>query len=177
MTACAIPSSTCSVSLPSGSAPSARFRQAFRRREPPAVVRTAGSWQCRLGGIVVGDRRSYNPAHQIREFQDGSSIAKTLKGRVDLFWKRKVTRKTDEIQAQALNERRYSSSLKVFIYTPNQSKLPHLYAVTSTGVRFALCGRSIDTTVPASRVTQLTGRMCLACRREAQEILSRKTSN
>lgn len=90
-----------------------------------------------------------------------------------------MARRADEIQgeSQALKERRYSPDLKVFIYTPKQSKLPHLYAATSTGVRFALCGRSIDTTVPARRITQLSGRMCLACRREAQEILSRKTSS
>jgi hypothetical protein len=76
---------------------------------------------------------------------------------------------------RALRERRYSPNLKVFIYTPHQSKLPHLYAVASTGTRFALCGRPIDDTAPASQVTQLRGRMCLGCQREAKEILSRKT--
>src|ERR1035437_5487497 len=76
---------------------------------------------------------------------------------------------------RALRERRYSPNLKVFIYTPHQNNLPHLYAVASTGTRFALCGRPIDDTVPASKITQLRGRMCLGCQREAKEIFSRKT--
>jgi predicted Fe-S protein YdhL (DUF1289 family) len=78
---------------------------------------------------------------------------------------------------RALRERRYSPNLKVFIYTPHQNKLPHLYAVASTGTRFALCGRPLDDTVPASQIqiTQLRGRMCLGCQREAKEIFSRKT--
>jgi hypothetical protein len=75
---------------------------------------------------------------------------------------------------QALQERCYSATLKVFIYTPRQNKLAHLYAVTSTGTRFALCGRAIDDTVPASRITELHGRVCVGCQREAKEILSRK---
>jgi hypothetical protein len=74
----------------------------------------------------------------------------------------------------ALRERCYSPSLKVFIYTPHQSKLSHLYAVASTGTRFGLCGRPIDDTVPARQTTQLRGRMCLGCQREAKEIFSRK---
>jgi hypothetical protein len=52
---------------------------------------------------------------------------------------------------KALRERRYSLNLKVFIYTPHQNILPHLYAVASTGTRFALCGRPIDDTVRASQ--------------------------
>ena len=76
---------------------------------------------------------------------------------------------------RALRERRYSPNLKVFIYTPHQNKLPHLYAVASTGTRLALCGRPIDNTVPASEITQLRGRMCPGCRREAKEIFSRTT--
>ena len=80
---------------------------------------------------------------------------------------------------KALRERRYSPNLKVFIYTPHQNKIPHLYAVASTGTRFALCGRPIDDTVTASQITQLRGRMCLGCQGEAKEIFSRKgrTSN
>jgi len=76
---------------------------------------------------------------------------------------------------RALRERRYSPNLKVFIYTPHQSKISHLYAVASTGTRFALCGRPIDDTVPASQITQLRGRICLGCQGEAKEIFSRKT--
>jgi hypothetical protein len=77
---------------------------------------------------------------------------------------------------RALRERRYSPNLKVFIYTPHQSKLSHLYAVASTGTRFGLCGRPLDETVPASQIAQLLrGRMCLGCQREAKEIFSRKT--
>jgi hypothetical protein len=79
------------------------------------------------------------------------------------------------IPARALRERRYSPNLKVFIYTPHQSKIFHLYAVASTGTRFALCGRPIGDTVPASRITQLRGRICLGCQGEAKEIFSRKT--
>jgi hypothetical protein len=77
--------------------------------------------------------------------------------------------------SRALRERRYSPNLKVFIYTPHRNKLPHLYAVASTRTRFALCGRPIDDTVPASQITELRGRMCLGCQREATEIFSRKT--
>ena len=76
---------------------------------------------------------------------------------------------------RALRERRYSPNLKVFIYTPHQNKIPHLYAVPSTGTHFALCGRPIDHTVPASQITQLRGRICLGCQGEAKEIFSRKT--
>ena len=76
---------------------------------------------------------------------------------------------------RALRERRYSPNLKVFIYTPRQNKIPHLYAVASTGTHFALCGRPIDDTVPASQITQLRGRICLGCQGEAKEIFSRKT--
>jgi len=76
---------------------------------------------------------------------------------------------------RALRERRYSPNLKVFIYTPHQNKISHLYAVASTGTRFALCGRPIDDTVPASQITQLRGRICLGCQGEAKEIFSRKT--
>jgi hypothetical protein len=76
---------------------------------------------------------------------------------------------------RALRERRYSPNLKVFIYTPHQSKISHLYAVASTGTRFALCGRPIDDTVPANQITQLRGRICLGCQGEAKEIFSRKT--
>ena len=76
---------------------------------------------------------------------------------------------------RALRERRYSPNLKVFIYTPHQSKISHLYAVASTGTRFALCGRPIDDTGPASQITQLRGRICLGCQGEAKEIFSRKT--
>jgi hypothetical protein len=76
---------------------------------------------------------------------------------------------------RALRERRYSPNLKVFIYTPHQNKISHLYAVASTGTRFALCGRPIDDTVRASHITQLRGRICLGCQGEAKEIFSRKT--
>jgi hypothetical protein len=76
---------------------------------------------------------------------------------------------------RGLRERRYSPNLKVFVYTPHQSKLSHLYALASTGTRFGLCGRPIDDTVPARQTTQLRGRMCLGCQREAKEIFSRKT--
>jgi hypothetical protein len=77
---------------------------------------------------------------------------------------------------RALRERRYSPNLKVFIYTPHQNKLSHLYAVASAGTRFGLCGRRIDDTVPASQITQLRrGRLCPGCQREAREIFSRKT--
>ena len=76
---------------------------------------------------------------------------------------------------RALRERRYSPNLKVFIYTPHQNKISHLYAVASTGTRFALCGRPIDDTVPASQITQLRGRICLGCQGQAKEIFSRKT--
>jgi hypothetical protein len=77
---------------------------------------------------------------------------------------------------RALEERRHSPNLKVFIYTPHANKLAHLFAVTSTGDRFPLCGRRIDDTVPTRETTTLDGRICALCRREAQEILSRKTS-
>ena len=76
---------------------------------------------------------------------------------------------------RALRERRYSPNLKVFIYTPHQSKISHLYAVASAGTRFARCGRPIGDTVPASQFTQLRGRICLGCQGEAKEIFSRKT--
>jgi hypothetical protein len=78
-------------------------------------------------------------------------------------------------ELRALRERRYSPNLKVFIYTPHQNKISHLYAVASTGTRFALCGRPIDDTVRASHITQLRGRICLGCQGEAKEIFSRKT--
>src|ERR1700680_1315368 len=88
----------------------------------------------------------------------------------------KAARRASELERnrRALSERRYSPSLKVFIYTPHENKLAHLFAVTSTGARFGLCGRAIDDTVGARQVTQLPGRMCLGCQREAKEILSRK---
>ena len=76
---------------------------------------------------------------------------------------------------RALRERRYSPNLKVFVYTRHQNKIPHLYAVASTGTRFALCGRPIDDTVPANQITRLRGRICLGCQGEAKEIFSRKT--
>ena len=69
-----------------------------------------------------------------------------------------------------------SPSLKVFRYVPKRKRTPHLYAETSNGTKFPLCGKPVDETVAASQITATRGDECAMCKRSAEEIFKRKAN-
>ena len=70
----------------------------------------------------------------------------------------------------------HSLTLKVFRYVPKRKRTPHLYAETSDGTKFPLCGKPVDETVAASQIKTIRGDECAMCKRSAQEIFNREAS-
>ena len=86
---------------------------------------------------------------------------------------------TDAIDREAkrmVEELRNSPTLKVFRYVPKRKRTPHLYAETSNGTKFPLCGKPVDETVAASQITSIRGDECVICKRAAEEIFRRKAN-
>jgi len=86
---------------------------------------------------------------------------------------------TDAIDREAkrmVEELRNSPTLKVFRYVPKRKRTPHLYAETSNGTKFPLCGKAVDETVTASQIVAVRGDECSMCNRAAQEIFKRKVN-
>jgi hypothetical protein len=69
-----------------------------------------------------------------------------------------------------------SLNLKVFRYVPKRKRTPHLYAETSNGTKFPLCGKPVDETVAASQIETIRGDECVICKRAAEEIFKRKAN-
>jgi len=66
--------------------------------------------------------------------------------------KAKELRTTNAIEQEAkrvAEEMMNSPKLKVFRYVPKRKRTPHLYAETSNGTKFPLCGKPVDETVAA----------------------------
>ena len=82
----------------------------------------------------------------------------------------------DREAKKTADEMMHSSSLKVFRYVPKRKRTPHLYAETSNGTKFPLCGKPVDETVAASRIKATRGDECAMCRLSAAEIFARKAS-
>ena len=84
---------------------------------------------------------------------------------------------TIEQEAKKLAEElRNSRNLKVFRYVPKRGRKPHLYAETSNGTKFPLCGKPVDETVAASQIKTIRGDECAMCKRAAEEIFNREAN-
>jgi len=70
----------------------------------------------------------------------------------------------------------HSSNLKVFRCVPKGKRTPHLYAETSNGTKFPLCGKPVDEAVAASQIEIVRGDECVICKRAAEEIFRRKAN-
>jgi hypothetical protein len=93
--------------------------------------------------------------------------------------KAKELRTTNAIEQEAkrvAEEMMNSPKLKVFRYVPKRKRTPHLYAETSNGTKFPLCGKPVDETVAASQIKTIRGDECAMCKRAAEEIFNREAN-
>jgi hypothetical protein len=93
--------------------------------------------------------------------------------------KAKELRTTNALEQEAkrvAEELMNSADLKVFRYVAKRKRTPHLYAETSNGTKFPLCGKPVDETVAASQIKTIRGDECAMCKRAAQGIFNREAN-